>query len=158
LVALLLGLVLLAWLLPGCGSAGAHMSAATASTLQRDVDAVTSATTASQWNAAANALDRLEGDVAAAQAAGALSEQQAAQIRAARLRVLEDVQRIRAQTPSPTPAPTPSRGSPTTRPAPSAGPDGNGSSGDSKDNQPGKQNDNKNKAQKGKGKGNGKKG
>ncbi|HET9650036.1 MAG TPA: hypothetical protein VFP34_17650 [Microlunatus sp.] len=150
---LLLSLVLAAWLLTGCGSGGAQMSATTAATLQRDVDAVKSATNASHWDAAVSALDQLEADVAAAQQSGALSEQRAAQIRSARVRVLEDVQRIRIHTPHPTPTSAPS-GSTTTRPAPSAKPDRNDGTSNAK---PGKPND-KNKAQKGRRHGKGSKG
>ena len=85
------------------------MTPSTASTLQRDVDAVVSATDASQWDAAIDALDQLEADVASARAAGGLSDERAAQIRAIRQRVLEDLQRIRLSSPPlPTTQTTPS--------------------------------------------------
>jgi hypothetical protein len=102
LLAAVLTLVLAGWL-QGCGPSGGEMTPATASTLQRDVDAVVSAADASRWDAAIDALDQLEADAASAQATGRLSEERAAQIRAVRQRVLEDLQRI---TSSPTPGPT----------------------------------------------------
>jgi hypothetical protein len=43
LLAVVLTLVLAGWLLQGCGPSGGEMTPATASTLQRDVDAVVSA-------------------------------------------------------------------------------------------------------------------
>jgi hypothetical protein len=106
LLAVVLALVLTGWLLPGCGSSGGKMSPATASTLQRDVDEVVSAADAFRWDAAIGALDQLETDVASAQAAGRLSDQRAAQIRAVRQRVIEDLQRIRLSSPTPGPATT----------------------------------------------------
>jgi hypothetical protein len=93
LLAAVLTLVLAGWL-QGCGPSGGEMTPATASTLQRDVDAVVSAADASRWDAAIDALDQLEADAASAQATGRLSEERAAQIRAVRQRVLEDLQRI----------------------------------------------------------------
>jgi hypothetical protein len=105
LLAVVLTLVL-AGLLQGCGPSGGEMTPSTASTLQRDVDAVVSATEASRWDAAVDALDQLEADMASAQAAGGLSEERAAQIRAVRQRVLEDLQRIRRSSPTPGPATT----------------------------------------------------
>ena len=87
-MAVVLALVLAGWLLPGCGPSPAKMTPATASTMQRDVAAVVSAADASRWDAAIDALDQLETDVASAQAAGGLSDERAAQIRAARQRVL----------------------------------------------------------------------
>jgi hypothetical protein len=42
------------------------MTPATASTLQRDIDAVVSAADASRWDAAIDALDQLEADAASA--------------------------------------------------------------------------------------------
>jgi hypothetical protein len=103
LLAAVLTLVLAGWL-QGCGPSGGEMTPATASTLQRDVDAVVSAADASRWDAAIDALDQLEADAASAQATGRLSEERAAQIRAVRQRVLEDLQRIHLS--SPTPGPT----------------------------------------------------
>ena len=112
LLGLLLTLLLACWLLMGCGSSDGQMTAATASRLQWDVDAVVSAAEASRWDTAIDALDQLEADVARAQAAGALSEERAAQIRAVRQRVLEDLLRIRRPSPTPpletTPQTTPS--------------------------------------------------
>jgi hypothetical protein len=104
--AMVLTLVLGGWLLVGCAPSGSNMSPATASTLQRDVDAVVSAADASRWDAAIDALDQLEADVASAQAAGGLSDERAAQTRAVRQRVLEDLQRIRLSSPTPGPATT----------------------------------------------------
>ena len=98
------------------------MTPATASTLQRDVAAVVSAADASRWDAAVDALDQLDADVASARAAGGLSDERAAQIRAVRQRVLEDLQRIRLSSPTPGPATT----TPTT---PSTEPDDNGGNG-----------------------------
>ena len=103
---MVLTLVLGGWLLVGCAPSGSNMSPATASTLQRDVDAVVSAADASRWDAAIDALDQLEADVASAQAAGGLSDERAAQTRAVRQRVLEDLQRIRLSSPTPGPATT----------------------------------------------------
>ena len=80
----MLTLVLAAWLLQGCGPHGGEMTPSTASSLQRDVDAVVSAADGSRWDAAVDALDQLEADVASAQAAGGLSDERAAQIRAIR--------------------------------------------------------------------------
>jgi hypothetical protein len=62
LLAAVLTLVLAGWL-QGCGPSGGEMTPATASTLQRDVDAVVSAADASRWDAAIDALDQLEADV-----------------------------------------------------------------------------------------------
>jgi len=87
----------------GCAPSGGKMTPATASTLQRDVDAVVSAADAYRWDAASDALDQLEADVASARAAGELSEVRAAQIRAVRQRVLEDLQQIRRSSPAPSP-------------------------------------------------------
>ena len=106
LLAVVLTLVLAGWLLQGCGSSGAEMTQATASTLQGDVDKVASAADASRWEAAIEALDQLGSDVASAQAAGRLSDDRATQIRAVRQRVLEDLQRIRLSNPTPGPATT----------------------------------------------------
>jgi hypothetical protein len=99
-----LTLVLAGWLLQGCGQSVGKMTPATASTLQRDVAAVVSAIEASRWEAAIDALDQLEADVASAQAAGGLSDERATQIRAVQQRVLEDLQRIRRSSPTPGPA------------------------------------------------------
>jgi hypothetical protein len=104
---MVLTLVLGGWLLAGCVLSGGKMTPATASTLQHDVDAVVSAADAYRWEAAIDALDRLEADVARARAAGKLSDQRAAQIRAVRQRVLEDLQQIRRSSPAPSPAATP---------------------------------------------------
>ena len=82
LLAVVLALVLAGWLLQGCGASADRMTPATASRLQRDVAAVVSAADASRWNAAIDAPDQLETDVASAQAAGGLSVERAAQIRA----------------------------------------------------------------------------
>ena len=107
LLAMVLTLVLGGWLLVGCAPSGGKMTPATASTLQRDVDAVVSAADASRWDAASDALDQLAADVASARAAGELSDQRAAQIRAVRQRVLEDLQQIRRSSPAPSPETTP---------------------------------------------------
>jgi hypothetical protein len=104
LLAVVLTLVLAAWLLQGCGQSVGKMTPATASTLQRDVAAVVSAIEASRWEAAIDALDQLEADVASAQAAGGLSDERATQIRAVQQRVLEDLQLIRRSSPTPGPA------------------------------------------------------
>jgi hypothetical protein len=104
LLAVVLTLVLAAWLLQGCGQSVGKLTPATASTLQRDVAAVVSAIEASRWEAAIDALDQLEADVARAQVAGGLSDERATQIRAVRQRVLEDLQRIRRSSPTPGPA------------------------------------------------------
>jgi hypothetical protein len=106
LLAVVLALVLTGWLLLGCRASGGKMTPATASTLQRDVAAVVSAADGSRWDAAVDALDQLETDVASAQATGGLSDERAAQIRAVRQRVLEDLLRIRRSGPSPGPATT----------------------------------------------------
>jgi hypothetical protein len=103
---MVLTLVLGGWLLAGCAPSGGKMTPATASTLQRDVDAVVSAADASRWDAAIDALNQLEADVASARAAGELSDQRAAQIRAVRQRVLEDLQQIRRSSPAPSPETT----------------------------------------------------
>jgi hypothetical protein len=122
--AVVLTLVLAGWLLPGCGSNGGKMTTATASTLQRDVDAVVSATDASRWDAAIEALDQLEADVASAQGAGTLGDERAAQIRAVRQRMLDDLQLIRLSGPTPSPAAT-------TQTTPSTETDNNGGGNDS---------------------------
>jgi hypothetical protein len=109
------------------------MTPTTASTLQRDVGAVVSAAAASHWDAAIDALDQLEADVASAQAAGGLSN---------------ELQRI------PIPSPTPS---PTTQPTPSTETNDNGGTGGGNDSQRGKSKDN-GKGENGKGKNKGKKG
>jgi hypothetical protein len=106
LLAGLLTLILACWLLPGCAPSGDKMTSATASRLQNDVAAVVSASDASRWDAAIDALDQLDADVASAQAAGGLSDQRAAQIHAARQRVLEDLQQIRRSNPTPSAAAT----------------------------------------------------
>ena len=124
-------LTLAGWLLQGCGPSGGKMTPATASTLQRDVATVVSAADASRWEAAIDALDQLETDVASAQAAGGLSDQRAAQIRAVRQRVLEDLQRIRLSSPTPGPAAT-------MQSTPSTEPNDNGGNGDGND-EPGRQ-------------------
>jgi hypothetical protein len=134
LLAVVLTLTLAGWLPQGCVPSGAEMTPATASTLQRDVAAVVSAADASRWDAAIDALDQLEADVASAQAAGGLSDQRATQIRAVRQRVLEDLQRIRLS--SPTPVPTA-----TTRTTPSTEPNDNSGNGGGNDDQSGKSKD-----------------
>ena len=103
----LLTLVLACWLLPGCAPSADTMTPATASKLQSDVAAVVSAADASRWDAAIDALDQLDADVASAQAAGGLSDQRAAQIRAVRQRVQEDLRQIRLSSPTPSAATTP---------------------------------------------------
>jgi hypothetical protein len=105
--AMVLTLVLGGWLLVGCAPSGGKMTLATTSTLQQDVDAVVSAADASRWDAASDALNQLEADVASARAAGEISDQRAAQIRAVRQRVLEDLQQIRRLSPARSPAATP---------------------------------------------------
>ena len=131
LLAVVLTLVLAGLLLPGCGPSGDTMTPATASALQRDVAAVVSAADASRWDAAIDALDQLETDVASAQAAGGLSVERAAQIRAVRQRVLEDLRRIRLSSPTPSPATT-TQTTPSTEPHDNGGGD-DGESGKSKD-------------------------
>jgi hypothetical protein len=106
LLAGLLTLVLACWLLQGCAPSGDKMTSATASRLQSDGAAVVSASDASRWDAAIDALDQLDADVASAQAAGGLSDQRAAQIRAVGQRVQEDLQQIRLSSPTPSAATT----------------------------------------------------
>ena len=136
-------------LLHGCAPSASAMNPATASRLQSDVDAVVSAVDASRWDAAIAALDQLEADVASAQAAGGVSDERAAQIRAARQRVLEDLQLIRI--PSSTPSPTTTN---QTTPSPETSDKGgtggvvDGQSGKSKDSGNGK-NKSKSKGKKG---------
>jgi hypothetical protein len=143
---LLLATLVLICLLPGCGPSAGEMHPATASRLQSDVDAVVSAVDASRWVAAIDALDQLEADVASAQAAGGLSDERAAQIRATRQRVLEDLQLIRF--PSSTPSPTTTN---QTTPSPESsdnggiGGDDDGQSGESKDSGNGGDGNGKNK-------------
>ena len=127
-------LVLAGWLLQGCAPHGGEMTPSTASTLQRDVDAVVSAADASRWDAAVDALDQLEADVASAQAARGLSDERAAQIRAVGQRVLEDLKRIRRSSPTPGPA-TPTQTTPSTET------DDNGRNGGGNDDQSGKSKD-----------------
>jgi hypothetical protein len=109
------------------------MSPATASTLQRDVDAVVSAADASRGTLPST-LDQLETDVASAQATGRLSDERAAQICAVRRRVLEDLQRIRRSSPTPGIATT-------TQTTPSTEPNDNGGNDGEDDHQGGKSND-----------------
>ena len=130
-MAVVLALVLAGWLLPGCGVGGGKVTSATASTLQSDVAAVVSAADASRWDDAIDALDQLDADVASAQAAGGISVERAAQIRAVRHRVLEDLQRIRLSSPTPSPATT-TQTTPSTEPHDNGGGD-DGESGKSKD-------------------------
>jgi len=134
LLAVVLALVLTGWLLQGCGASGGEMTPATASTLQRDVAAVVSAADASRWDAAIDALDQLEADVASAQAAGGVSDQRATQIRAVRQRVIEDLQRIRLSSPTPGPATT-------MQTTPSTETHDNGGNGGGNDDQSGKSKD-----------------
>ena len=152
-LAVVLALVLTGWLLTGCGASGGKMTPATASTLQGDVTALVSAADASRWDAAIDALDQLETDVASAQASGGLSDDRAAQIRAIQQRVLEDLQQIRLSSPTPGSATT-------TQSIPSAETtdngddrDGNDQSGKSKDDDQGEngsgKHHGKNKAEKG---------
>jgi hypothetical protein len=101
LLAALLTFALAGWLLQGCAPSADTMTTATASKLQSDVAAVVSASDASRWDAAIDALDQLDADVASAQAAGGLSDERAAQIRAVRQRVLEDLRRIRLSSQTP---------------------------------------------------------
>ena len=131
---MVLTLVLAAWLLQGCRPGGSEMTPSIASTLQRDVDAVVSAAEAYRWDAAVDALDQLEADVANAQASGGLSDERAAQIRAIRQRVLEDLQRIRLSSPTPDPAPT-------MQSTPSTETDDSGRNGGGNDGQSGKSRD-----------------
>jgi hypothetical protein len=133
LLAVVLALALAGWLLPGCGVSGGKMTPAAASALQRDVAAVVWAADASRWDAAIDGLDQLDADVASAQAAGGLSDERAAQIRAVRQRVIEDLQRIRLST---TPGPTA-----TTQTTPSPGTTDNGGHGDENDEHSGKSKD-----------------
>lgn len=134
LLAAVLALVLTGWLLQGCGTSGGKMTPAAASTLQRDVAAVVSAADGSRWDAAIDALDQLETDVASAQATGGLSDERAAQIRAVRQRVLEDLQRIRLSGTTPGTATT-------TQTTPSTETADNGGNGDEDHDQGGKSND-----------------
>jgi hypothetical protein len=134
LLSVMLTLVLAGWLLPGCGPSGGTMTPATASALQHDVAAVVSAADASRWEAAIEALDQLDADVASARAAGELSDERAAQIRAIRQRVLEDLQQIRLSSPTPSPATT-------TQTTPSTETQDNGGNGGGNDNQGGKSED-----------------
>jgi hypothetical protein len=99
--------------------------------LQRDVDAVVTAADASRWSAAIDALDQLEADVATAQAAGELSDERAAQIRAVQERVLQDLQQIRRSSPTPRAATTPQT-TPSTKASDNGGNNGgnNGSGND----------------------------
>jgi hypothetical protein len=101
LLAGLLTLVLAGWLLQGCAPSGGKMTPATASRLQRDVTAVVSAADASRWDAAIDALNQLDADIASAQAGGELSEERATQSRTLGQRVLEDLQQIRRSNPTP---------------------------------------------------------
>lgn len=126
LLAAVLALVLTGWLLQGCGTSGGKMTPAAASTLQRDVAAVVSAADGSRWDAAIDALDQLETDVASAQATGGLSDERAAQIRAVRQRVLEDLQRIRLSSPAPGTATT-TQTTPSTESSDDGGDDGQSS-------------------------------
>ena len=134
LLAVVLALVLAGWLLPGCGPSGGTMNPATASALQRDVAAVVSAADASRWEAAIEALDQLDADVASARAVGELSDDRAAQIRAIRQRVLEDLQQIRLSSPTPSPATT-------TQITPSTDTQDNGGNGGGNDDQGSKSED-----------------
>jgi len=134
LLAAVLALVLTGWLLQGCGTSGGKMTPAAASTLQRDVAAVVSAADGSRWDAAIDALDQLETDLASAQATGGLSDERAAQIRAVRQRVLEDLQRIRLSSTTPGTATTTQ-----TTPSTESSDDGGNDGGD--DGQGGKSND-----------------
>jgi hypothetical protein len=126
LLAAVLALVLTGWLLQGCGTSGGKMTPAAASTLQRDVAAVVSAADGSRWDAAIDALDQLETDVASAQATGGLSDERAAQIRAVRQRVLEDLQRIRLSGTTPGTA-TSTQTTPSTESSDDGGDDGQSS-------------------------------
>jgi hypothetical protein len=110
------------------------MTPATASTLQRDVDAVVSAADAYRWDAGIDALDHLEADLASARAAGELSDERAGQIRAVRQQVLEDLQQIRRSSPARSPAATPET-------TPSTETNDNDGNGDRDDGQNGKSND-----------------
>ena len=134
LLAMVLVLVLASWLLQGCVPSGGKMTPATASALQGDVDEVVSAAEASRWDAAIDALDQLEADVASAQAAGGVSDQRATQIRAVRQRVIEDLQRIRLSSPTPGPATT-------MQTTPSTETHDNGGNGGGNDDQSGKSKD-----------------
>jgi hypothetical protein len=133
-LAVVVTLVLTGWLLPRCGPNADTMTPATASTLQRDVAAVVSAADASRWEAAIEALDQLDADVASARAAGELSDERAAQIRAIRQRVLEDLQPIRRSGPTPGPATT-------MQTTPSTEPNDDGGNGGGDDGQSGKSKD-----------------
>ena len=126
LLAAVLALVLTGWLLQGCGTSGGKMTPAAASTLQRDVAAVVSAADGSRWDAAIDALDQLETDLASAQATGGLSDERAAQIRAVRQRVLEDLQRIRLSSTTPGTA-TSTQTTPSTESSDDGGDDGQSS-------------------------------
>jgi hypothetical protein len=134
LLAMVLTLALGGWLLVGCAPSGGKMTPATASTLQHDVDAVVSAANGYRWDTASDALNQLQADVASARAAGELSDQRAAQIRAVRQRVLEDLQQIRRSSPAPSPEPTPQT-------TPSTETKDNDGNGDQDDGQNGKSND-----------------
>ena len=150
--AMLAILVFMSCLLHGCAPSAGEMNPATASRLQSDVNAVVSAVDASRWDAAIAALDQLEADVAGAQAAGGVSDKRAAQIRAARQRVLEDLQLIRV--PSSTPSPTTTNQitpSPESSDNGGTGRDDDGQSGKSEDSRDGEDGNGKNKS-KGKGK------
>lgn len=92
-----------------------------------------SAADAYRWDAAIDALNQLDADMTSARAAGELSDERAAQIRAVRQRVLDDLQQIRRSSPAPSPATTPQ-----TTPSTETNDDGNG---DEDDGQNGKSND-----------------
>ena len=87
-------------LLSGCGQERSEISDQVARTLQRDVVAVKSAVDESRWEEARTALDRLEADVADADASGNLSDDRAAQIQTIRQRVLADLDRIQESEPA----------------------------------------------------------
>jgi hypothetical protein len=93
-------------LLSGCGQERSEISDQVARTLQRDVVAVKSAVDESRWEEARAALDRLEADVANADASGNLSDDRAARIQTIRQRVLEDLDRIQESEPGAQPSAT----------------------------------------------------
>jgi uncharacterized protein YceK len=153
---LLTMIVTCALLLSGCGQKRPEISDQVAATLQRDVVGVKSAVDESRWEEALAALDRLEADVADANASGNLSDDRAAQIRTIHQRVLEDLDRITKSDPSAQPSATPgAESTPSPRPkvSESAEPDEDDNPSGEEDG--GEDEDGHNKG-KGKGKGHGK--
>lgn len=115
----LLGVVLSAGLLVGCGGSSAGLSKSAEAVLQRDAAALASAALSGDGAAVSSALARLRSDLEAQQRSGDVSVARAERVLTAAMAVVEDVSAPVQPTVGPTPAPTVTSAPVVRSPAPS---------------------------------------